>query len=73
MLRQFGAKIKNFNAELLKNFIYEKIVESKSWNMASFFKGLVEKLNLEDIDEVTSIVTEFREKIGKGQGKTFGI
>ena len=41
--------------------------------MASFFKGLVEKLNLEDIDEVTSIVTEFREKIGKGQGKTFGI
>ena len=59
--------------ELLKTFIYEKIVESKSWNMASFFKGLVEKLNLEDIDEVTSIVTEFREKIGKGQGKTFGI
>ena len=38
--------------------------------MDSFFKGFVEKLNLENIDEADGIATEFREKIDKGQGKT---
>ena len=57
--------------ELLKNFVYEKIVESKSWDMASFFKGFKEQLNLGKMDGKDSISTEFRQKFTKIQSEIF--
>ena len=51
--------------ELLKNFVYEKIVENRSWNMDTFFKGLNEHLNLEEIDAEDGIASEIRGKISK--------
>ena len=36
-----------------------------SWNMDTFFKGLNEHLNLEEIDAEDGIASEIRKKISK--------
>ena len=55
----------------MKNFVYEKMVESKSWNMDSFFKGFKKQLDLSKMDEKDSIATEIRQKITKIQSEIF--
>ena len=57
--------------ELLKNFVYDKIVENRSWNIASFFKGFKEQLDLSKMDGKDSIATEFRHKFTKTQSDIF--
>ena len=57
--------------ELLKNFVYEKIVESKSWNMEPFFKGFEKQVDLGKMDGKDSIATEFRQKFTKIQSEIY--
>ena len=55
--------------ELLKNLVYEKIIDGKSWNLDAFFKEFKEQLHLEEEDGKESISAEIINRINKDQSE----